>query len=136
LPEPLDWLARAGRLLVIPTRMSDIQALQAKIKAFCDARDWDQFHSPKDLAIGVVTEGAELLDLFRFKSDAEITAKFQEAAFQSKVSDELADVFFFVLRFAQMNQIDLPEALAKKMQKNGEKYPVETAKGSNKKYNE
>ena len=116
--------------------MSDIRNLQDKIQHFCEAREWDQFHGAKDLAIGVTTEGAELLDLFRFKSDAEIITKMSEAAFQEKVSDELADVFFFVLRFAQMNNIDLSESVLRKLEKNAKKYPVESAKGSNKKYNE
>jgi NTP pyrophosphatase (non-canonical NTP hydrolase) len=116
--------------------MSDIKDLTAIIEEFCQERDWDQFHGPKDLAIGVTTEGAELLDLFRFKSDAEALAKLQEPAFREKVSDELADVFFFVLRFAQMNQIELAEALKQKLVKNAVKYPVSSAKGSNKKYNE
>jgi Predicted pyrophosphatase len=116
--------------------MSDIRNLQAKIQQFCEARDWDQFHGAKDLAIGVTTEGAELLDLFRFKNEAEVLAKMSEAAFKEKVSDELADVFFFVLRFAQMNNIDLSESVLRKLEKNAAKYPVETAKGSNKKYNE
>lgn len=113
-----------------------IQKLKEIIKIFCEARDWDQFHNPKDLAIGVSTEANELLDLFRFKSEAEILEKFSDVNFKIKVENELADVFFFVLRFAQMNQIDLTTALQEKMKLSASKYPVETAKGSNKKYNE
>lgn len=116
--------------------MSDINKLTQFIQAFCEARDWDQFHPPKDLAIGMSTEANELLELFRFKSDAEVQEKMKTPEFRQKVSEELADVFFFVLRFAQMNSIDLAEALQNKMQKNAEKYPVEKAKGSNRKYNE
>nr|WP_295899673.1 nucleotide pyrophosphohydrolase [uncultured Bdellovibrio sp.] len=116
--------------------MTDMQTLTALIKSFCEARDWDQFHPPKDLAIGMSTEANELLELFRFKSDAEVQEKMKTPEFRQKVSEELADVFFFVLRFAQMNSIDLSEALQNKMQKNAEKYPVEKAKGSNRKYNE
>jgi NTP pyrophosphatase (non-canonical NTP hydrolase) len=117
--------------------MSDkIQELTGRVQKFCEDRDWDQFHPAKDLAIGLSTESNELLDLFRFKTDAAIAVKMQEPEFREKVSDELADVFFFVLRFAQLNKISLAEALERKIQKNGRKYPVETAKGSNKKYNE
>ncbi|MNY14270.1 hypothetical protein D3C86_1474390 [compost metagenome] len=110
--------------------------LSEKVRNFCEERDWDQFHPAKDLAIGLSTESNELLDLFRFKSDAAIAEKMQTPEFKEKVSDELADVFFFVLRFAQMNQIDLAQALESKIVKNGFKYSIETAKGSNKKYNE
>ncbi|WP_413578039.1 nucleotide pyrophosphohydrolase [Bdellovibrio sp. HCB290] len=106
------------------------------IQKFCEERDWDQFHPPKDLAIGMSTESNELLDLFRFKSEAQIQEKMHSAEFNEKVRDELADVFFFVLRFAQMNNIDLAAALAGKLKKNAAKYPVESARGSNKKYNE
>ncbi|MEK2687688.1 nucleotide pyrophosphohydrolase [Bdellovibrio sp. GT3] len=113
-----------------------LSELSQLVQQFCTERDWDQFHPPKDLAIGMSTEANELLDLFRFKSDAEIQEKLQSAEFKEQVSDELADVFFFVLRFAQMNKIDLSAALAGKLKKNAAKYPVESARGSNKKYNE
>lgn len=116
--------------------MTDIASFTNLVKNFCEERDWDQFHSPKDLAIGVTTEAAELLDLFRFKSDQEIVKKLNEPAYHEKVQDEIADVFFFVLRFAQMNNIDLEKALTEKLAKNAAKYPVESSKGSNKKYNE
>lgn len=116
--------------------MTDLKSLTTAVQSFCEARDWDQFHPPKDLAIGMSTEANELLDLFRFKSATEIAQRLQTSEFKTRVSEELADVFFFVLRFAQMNNIDLAEALQAKLKKNGEKYPVETSKGSNRKYNE
>lgn len=117
-------------------KSDDIAFLSESVRNFCEARDWDQFHPPKDLAIGLSTESNELLDLFRFKSDADISEKMQTPEFKEKVSDELADVFFFVLRFAQMNQINLAQSLERKITKNALKYPVEKSKGSNKKYNE
>lgn len=113
-----------------------LQKLKDTVQAFCEVRDWDQFHNPKDLAIGLSTESNELLDLFRFKSEKEILEKFKEEKFNNNVRHELADVMFFILRFAQMNKIDLTKALEEKMKISGAKYPVETAKGSNKKYNE
>lgn len=115
---------------------SDIQTLIHQIQSFCEARDWDQFHSPKELAIGMSTESNELLDLFRFKTEEQLKEMMNDPAFKQKACEELADVFFFVLRFAQMNSIDLAEALNRKMSKNAQKYPVDKAKGSNKKYNE
>jgi NTP pyrophosphatase (non-canonical NTP hydrolase) len=116
--------------------LKQIEALQQVIQKFCQERDWDQFHLPKDLAIGISTEANELLDLFRFKSDAEILSKLEAVDYKTKVEHELADVFFFVLRFAQMNQINLEQALKNKLEQNAAKYPVDLAKGSNKKYNE
>lgn len=113
----------------------DINELVKMVQDFCEARDWDQFHNPKDLAIGISTEANELLDLFRFKSIKQMKEIFNSPK-REKVEEELADVFFFVLRFAQMNHIDLAEILTNKIEKNGRKYPVEKAKGSNKKYSE
>lgn len=116
--------------------MASIQSLQDIIKTFCEERDWDQFHSAKDLAIGVTTEASELLELFRFKSDQEVKELLKDPKFKEKLSDEAADVLFFILRLCQMNNIDLEQSFKNKLAKNAEKYPVEKSKGSNKKYNE
>jgi NTP pyrophosphatase (non-canonical NTP hydrolase) len=112
----------------------ELNELIESIKEFCEQRDWDQYHNPKDLAIGISTEAAELLDLFRFKNGDEIEQTFANK--REHIEDELADVLFFVLRFAQMNQIDLKEALEHKMAKTAAKYPIDKVKGNNKKYNE
>ena len=112
-----------------------INELMKQVQEFCEARDWDQFHNPKDLAIGLSTESNELLDIFRFKTEEQMI-KIMNSSKREHVEEELADVFFFVLRFAQMNNIDLGEILNIKMEKNNLKYPVEKAKGSNSKYNE
>lgn len=113
-----------------------IQELTEKVKAFCEERDWDQFHNPKDLAIGISTEANELLDLFRFKNEQDMQLIFSNAEKRKKVEDEVADVFFFLLRFAQMNHLDLKQALDRKISKNAEKYPVQLAKGRNDKYSD
>lgn len=113
-----------------------IQELKERVKAFCEARDWDQFHNPKDLAIGISTETNELLDIFRFKNEEEMNEIFLNSSKREHVEDELADVLFFVLRFAQMNDIDLSWILERKMERNEEKYPVEKIKGKNLKYTE
>ena len=113
-----------------------IQELTEMVKKFCEERDWDQFHNPKDLAIGISTEANELLDIFRFKSDEDMKLIFSDTDKKEHVEEEIADILFFVLRFAQRNHIDLSDALLKKMQKNAKKYSVEASRGSNKKYNE
>ena len=113
-----------------------LKELKDKVKAFCEERDWDQFHNPKDLAIGVSTEASELLDLFRFKGEEDIKEIMSNPDKRQKVGDELADVLYFLLRFAQMNDFDLSDELEKKIKKNAIKYPINKSKGSNKKYNE
>jgi len=115
---------------------ASIQLCMEIVRGFCEERDWDQFHNAKDLAIGISTEAGELLDLFRFKSQEDIQKIFEEMSKRERVEEELADVFFFVLRFAQMNDIDLGQALKTKIAKNGEKYPANKVKGKNLKYNE
>lgn len=116
--------------------MKTILELQEAVKKFCVERDWDQFHKPKDLAIGVSTEANELLEIFRFKSDDEVIDMLKDHKLLEKIQDELADVLFFLLRFSQMNKINLEDSLMKKIAKNAVKYPVDKSKGSNKKYNE
>jgi NTP pyrophosphatase (non-canonical NTP hydrolase) len=109
---------------------------QGKVQSFCAARDWDQFHSPDQLAIGLCTESAELLSLFRFKTHEQVQDMMNSPEGRARVSDELADAYFFLLRFSQMNRIDLSVALETKLFKNEAKYPVEKSKGKNLKYDE
>ncbi|MGE0631769.1 MAG: nucleotide pyrophosphohydrolase [Pseudobdellovibrionaceae bacterium] len=117
-------------------KTSELNELAAFIGKFCQKRDWDQFHNPKDLAIGVSTEAGELLDLFRFKNLSDVAALLKETEFRIRYEEELADVFFFILRLASTTDVDLKRALLKKIKKNAKKYPVSKAKGSNKKYNQ
>ncbi|MBI2559114.1 nucleotide pyrophosphohydrolase [Candidatus Woesearchaeota archaeon] len=111
-----------------------IDNLKNKVKKFCEDRDWDNFHNPKDLAIGIITESSELLEHFRFKSNEESESIIRTN--KDGISEELSDIFYFVLRLAQKYDIDLSEELDKKLKKNTEKYPIEKSKGSNKKYGE
>ncbi len=116
--------------------MCDIIELQNKIKCFCEEREWDLFHNPKDLAIGISTEANELLDLFRFKDETQMVKMLQNAENRQMISEELADVLFFVLRFAQKYKFDLKQCLEEKLDKNERKYPSEKVKGRNLKYTE
>ena len=106
------------------------------VREFCEERDWDQFHNPKDLAIGMVTEASELLEIMRFKTPEECHTLLADPDRAQDIRDELADVFYFVLRFAQMNGIDLSTALEDKVRRNSEKYPVGKCRGRNSKYDE
>jgi len=116
--------------------LTTIAQLKDQIKRFCEERDWDQFHNAKDLAIGITTESSELLEHFRFKSADQVESMLLDPQKRELISDEMADVLYSVLRFAQVYAIDLSSALEAKLTKNGIKYPVEKAKGSNKKYSE
>jgi len=113
-----------------------LSALKDVVQSFCEDRDWDKFHNAKDLSIGIVTEASELIEHFRFKSLEEIEAMFHDPDKKLKINEELADVLFFVLRFAQMYDIDLTTELIRKIKINNAKYPIEKCKGSNKKYTE
>jgi NTP pyrophosphatase (non-canonical NTP hydrolase) len=110
--------------------------LSQRIKEFCEARDWDQFHDIKELSIGLITESSELLELFRFRSKEECAQMLADPEKRVKIEDELADVYFFLLRLSGRFDIDLHAALERKMTKNAAKYPVEKSRGSNRKYDE
>ena len=111
-----------------------LDKLKLTVQTFCEARDWDQFHGPKDLAIGVITEAAELLEHFRFQSNEQALALLNDPHIKEEIEDELADVLFFLLRFSQRFDVDLTTALLRKIEKSERKYPVEKAKGNNTKY--
>jgi NTP pyrophosphatase (non-canonical NTP hydrolase) len=115
-------------------RSTSIEDLKSAVAVFCTERDWDQFHTNKDLAIGIVTEASELLELFRFKSDDQIKETMSNR--REEVCDELSDSLYFIVRFAQINGIDLSSEFYRKLEKDGVKYPVEKAKGCNRKYDE
>jgi NTP pyrophosphatase (non-canonical NTP hydrolase) len=94
------------------------------VQDFCEERNWDPYHGPKDLAIGLVTEASELLELFRFVPEKELFARMQQSEVREDVADELADSLYFILRFAQLYGFDLSECLRQKLKKNAAKYPA------------
>ena len=94
---------------------TSIEQLTQQVRTFCEERDWDQYHGPKDLAIGVITEASELLEHFRFQSEEQSLALLQDPKQREDIEDELADVLFFVLRFAQRFDVDLEKALMRKI---------------------
>jgi NTP pyrophosphatase (non-canonical NTP hydrolase) len=114
--------------------MSDLDEIQELVLKFRDARNWKQFHNPKDTAISLVLESAEFLEHFQWKNEEEINQHLKYK--KDEVSEELADVFYWVLLIAHDLDIQLGTALKKKMLKNEAKYPVEKAKGKHTKYTE
>jgi NTP pyrophosphatase (non-canonical NTP hydrolase) len=103
------------------------EIIQALLK-FRNERDWEQFHNPKDLALAINIEAGELLEVFLWKN--------AEDANPEKIKEELADVFAFAFLLADKYKFDVKEIILDKINKNGEKYPIEKAKGTAKKYNE
>lgn len=112
--------------------MLDLQKLTEDIVAFRDARDWKQFHNPKDCAISLSLEASELLEHFQWKNKKEIE-KYIETN-KSDIGEELADILYWVLLMSHDLNIDILNSLEKKIKKNEEKYPIEKAKGSHVKY--
>lgn len=112
----------------------DIKKLTEKIIAFRDARDWKQFHNPKDIALSLVLESAEVLEKFQWKNKEEIGEYIN--THKDEIGEELSDVLYWVLLLSHDLKIDIAEALNKKMEQNERKYPVEKAKGKHTKYNQ
>lgn len=117
-------------------KTTTVHELKERMRRFCEERDWDQFHHPKDLMLMLLTESGELAEHFRFKSDAQIKEMLASKEGRVKVGDEVADVMLTLLRFAQLHNIDVASEVERKMRKNEEKYPADKAKGNNKKYDE
>lgn len=111
--------------------MDSIKELQEKVVAFRDARNWKQFHNPKDLALSISLEAAELLEVYQWSgADLYVDKK------QDKVKEELADVLIYCMLMADVCGLDLSEIVLKKLEINNEKYPVEKAFGKADKYTE
>lgn len=108
--------------------MKDIEEITQELLKFRNERDWEQFHNPKDLALAINVEAGELLELFLWKNS--------ESANTEKIKEELADVFAYAFLLAEKYNLDVKEIVLDKISKNGEKYPVEKAKGTAKKYDE
>ena len=109
-----------------------IEELVNKIIKFRKDRDWEQFHNPKDLAISLSLEASEVLEHFQWKSKEEVEKYILENKLE--IGEELADVLYWVLLMGNDLNIDVLEALNKKMKMNEKKYPIEKAKGKHTKY--
>jgi dCTP diphosphatase len=113
-----------------------LQEIKDRVLAFAQAREWEQFHSPKNLSMAIAAEAAELMEHFLWQSPEQSHTDVEAAALRAKVEEELADVFIFAIEFANVTGIDIAAIIEKKMQRNGEKYPVEKARGRSEKYTE
>jgi dCTP diphosphatase len=116
------------------TDQSDLLMLRDKLRAFAEARDWDQFHSPKNLSMALMVEVAELMEHFQWLT--EVQSSSLDAAKKAIVAEELADILLYLVRLSDKLGVDLPEAALHKLEKNASKYPADRVRGSSKKYSE
>ena len=114
------------------TRGSGMRDMIARIRKFRDDRDWKQFHDPKNLAVSISIEAAELLELFQWKTGEE--AKRYAAENKERLSEEIADVAIYLVELADIAGIELEKAIEAKLEKNAKKYPVDKARGVSTKY--
>jgi NTP pyrophosphatase (non-canonical NTP hydrolase) len=114
--------------------MKTLQEITTQIVSFRDARDWKQFHGLKDIALSMMLEAGEVGEIFQFKTDVEISDKLD--SLKDRLGDELSDVLYWTLLMAHDSGVNLEEAFARKMSRNEAKYPLEKAKGNNRKYTE
>lgn len=121
-------------------RMNDtetcIQEIKDRVLAFARERDWEQFHSPKNLSMAISAEAAELMEHFLWQSADQSREDIKKEAVRAEVGEELADILIFAIQFANVSGIDLASVIEAKMKRNAEKYPVEKAKGKSDKYTE
>jgi len=110
--------------------------LKTRVLAFVRERDWEQFHSPKNLSMALAAEAGELMEHFLWATPEQSKAIAADAAKRQKIADELADVVVYALEFANATGLDLAASIEAKMVANGKKYPVEKAKGRSEKYDE
>lgn len=114
--------------------MRDLQELKARVREFVAERDWDRFHSPKNLAMALSVEASELVELFQWLTEEESAAPDPER--RRRVAEELADVLWFLVRLADKLDIDLLEAAEQKLAANAAKYPADRVRGDARKYDQ
>ena len=117
----------------MPFTSRDLESIRQDVAAFARDRDWDQFHSTRNLLLAVISEIGEAAEIVRWSGDREPAVPPDK---QQAWADELADVFILLVRLADRSGVDLSTAFADKLRRAGEKYPVETFKGSSRKYDD
>lgn len=110
--------------------------LEESIAQFAVERDWDQFHTPKNLILAATAEMGELAEVLQWKSDEEVVSFLKSDEGKARLSEEIADVVIYLIRLCQKAEISLIKAIKDKLQINSKKYPIEYSKGNAKKYSE
>jgi NTP pyrophosphatase (non-canonical NTP hydrolase) len=114
--------------------MTELEALREQLRDFARERDWEQFHSPKNLAMALSVEAAELVEIFQWLTEAQSHAL--EPAARARAEEEIADVLLYLVRLADRLGIDPAAAAQRKLAANARKYPVDKARGNARKYDE
>jgi NTP pyrophosphatase (non-canonical NTP hydrolase) len=114
--------------------LSELESLSRQLAEFARERDWEQFHSPKNLAMALTVEAAELLEIFQWQSEQQ--SREADRATRERAGEELADILLYSLLLCDKLDIDLAQAAQAKLQRNAEKYPADRVRGSARKYNE
>ncbi len=112
----------------------DLLMLRDQLRTFAAARDWDQFHSPKNLSMALMVEVAELMEHFQWLTEEQSATLAADK--MAEVSEELADILLYLVRLSDKLGVDLRAAALDKLEKNGKKYPADKVRGSSKKYSE
>ncbi len=112
----------------------NIKEIQEKLSKFAEERDWDQFHSPKNLVMALTSEVGELTELFQWLTEGQSSIK-DDSSKTDEIRQEIADIFIYLLRLADKLDIDIEEAVREKIEINAKKYPIDLAKGNATKYN-
>ena len=115
---------------------TQLQVIKDRVLAFAKERDWEQFHSPKNLSMAIAAEAAELMEHFLWQNPEASREDIQAEKLRAKVEEELADIFIFAIEFANVTGIDIAAIIEAKMALNAKKYPVDKAKGRSLKYTE
>jgi dCTP diphosphatase len=130
----MDWTV--GPTLIEDYLVIDNQKLATLLRSFAAERDWDQFHTPKNLATSISVEAGELLELFQWSRGQKDWNEVSDAAIRRRVEDELADILLYIIRFADKAGMDLQVIAERKIASNAAKYPAEQFRGSDRKYDE
>jgi NTP pyrophosphatase (non-canonical NTP hydrolase) len=115
---------------------TSVSELKSRVLAFARARDWEQFHSPKNLAMALAAEAAELMEHFLWVTTEQSSGIARDPAKRAKIAEELADIVIYALEFANATDLDVAAAVEAKMTSNAKKYPVDKARGRADKYTE
>lgn len=114
----------------------DLPSVLQEIKQFSEDRDWDQFHSVKNLSMALNIEAGELMELFQWMKEEDSNRAQENPVLMEKLQDEVADVFIYLMRIVSKTGINLEDSVRQKMRKNALKYPVDLSRGNSKKYTE
>jgi dCTP diphosphatase len=115
---------------------NSLASIEESVAQFARDRDWDQFHTPKNLILAAIAEMGELAEVLQWKSDEEVTSFLKSDEGKTKLSEEIADVVIYLIRLCQKSEISLVNAINDKLLVNAKKYPIDLSRGNAKKYSE